>query len=432
MAVEITMPKMGLTMVTGKVGRWLKNEGDSIVKGDAVLEIMTEKITNILEAPATGVLLKIVAVEGSEFPVGGVLGYIGAAGEVVAGVAAASAKAGPAAVTAVTAVTAAGAAGAVEVQAVGIDAGAAPTPERIKITPAARKMAEEMKVDVSKLVGTGPSGRITREDIEKALAESASSAAQAAPATLEAPLALSGKPSNETMMPTVGTASFTKTPYSGMRRVIGEHMAKSWGIAPKVNYHVSVDISALNALRKSINEDREEKISLTDILVKVAAKALRMRPNINVSLVGDEIRSYQDINIGVATALENGLVVPVVKNADSKTLSQISREAKDLAKRAKAGQLSLDEMQGGTFTITNVGAYNSVDWFTPIINQPESAILGIGRTTLTPVALDGEVVIRPMLGISLSFDHRVIDGAPAAEFLAVLLKLIENPLGILV
>jgi pyruvate dehydrogenase E2 component (dihydrolipoamide acetyltransferase) len=380
MAVEITMPKMGLTMVTGKVGRWLKNEGDSITKGDAVLEIMTEKITNILEAPATGTLLKIAAAEGTEFPVGGVLGYIGAAGEIIAG---------------------------------------KEPMERIKITPAARKLAEEMKVDLSKLVGTGPSGRITREDIEKTLAEASVFAGPFMPAA------------EERSVPDANGAAFTGAPYIGIRRVIGDHMAKSWGIAPKVNYHVSVDISALNAMRKSINANREEKISLTDILVKAVAKALRMRPQINVSLVGDEIRTYQEINIGVATSLENGLVVPVVKNADLKTLSQVSREAKDLAKRAKAGQLSLTEIQGGTFTITNIGAYNSVDWFTPIINQPESAILGIGRTVETPVALDGQIVIRPMLGISLSFDHRVIDGAPAAEFLAVLLRLIEQPFAIL-
>ncbi len=385
MAVEITMPKMGLTMVIGKVGRWLKNEGDAIIKGDAILEIMTEKITNILEAPATGTLLKIAAAEGTEFPVGGVLGYIGAAGEIIAGkepVAPAGER------------------------------------ERIKITPAARKLAEEMKVDLSKLVGTGPSGRITREDIEKAVE----------PSVLAGP---SIQTAEDRPAASVGGAAFTGTPYNGIRRVIGEHMAKSWGLAPKVNYHVRVDISALNAMRKAINKDREEKISLTDILVKAVAKALRMRPHINISLVGDEIRTYQEINIGVATSLENGLVVPVVKNADLKTLSQVSREAKDLAKRAKAGQLSLAEMQGGTFTITNVGVYNSVDWFTPIINQPESAILGIGRTVETPVALDGQVVIRPVLGISLSFDHRVIDGAPAAEFLAVLLRLIEQPVAIL-
>jgi len=385
MAVEITMPKMGLTMVIGKVGRWLKNEGDSIIKGDAILEIMTEKITNILEAPATGTLLKIAAAEGTEFPVGGVLGYIGAAGEIIAG----KEPVAPAGVQ-----------------------------ERIKITPAARKLAEEMKVDMSKLVGTGPSGRITREDIEKAVE----------PSVLAGP---SIQTAEDRPAAAAGVAAFTGTPYNGIRRVIGEHMAKSWGIAPKVDYHVSVDISALNAMRKAINKDREDKISLTDILVKAGAKALRMRPHINSSLVGDEIRSYQEINIGVATSLENGLVVPVVKNADVKTLSQVSREAKDLAKRAKAGQLSLAEMQGGTFTITNVGVYNSVDWFTPIINQPESAILGIGRTVETPVALDGQVVIRPMLGISLSFDHRVIDGAPAAEFLAVLLRLIEQPVAIL-
>jgi len=220
---------------------------------------------------------------------------------------------------------------------------------------------------------------------------------------------------------------FPLTPYSGMRKVIGDNLAHSWAFAPKVDYHVSVDVTALLTLLKSINQGSEDKITITDMLVKIAARALKLRPNINIALDGDQIRHYREPHIGVAVALDNGLMVPVIKDADAKTLSIVSQERKVLARRAREGQLGMEEMQGGTFTVTNVGAYNSVDWFTPIINQPESAILGIGRTVETPVVIDGQITIRPMMGISLSFDHRLIDGAPAAEFLAFFLKLIANP-----
>jgi pyruvate dehydrogenase E2 component (dihydrolipoamide acetyltransferase) len=201
-----------------------------------------------------------------------------------------------------------------------------------------------------------------------------------------------------------------------------------------VTHHVSVDVANLLTLRKTLNDDREEneKISISDLLVKIVAKALEIKPHINVTLDKNEIRVLSDINIGLAVALEKGLVVPVIKNANKKSLSEISREVKELAQKARASKISPEEMRGGTFTITNLGAYGSVDWFTPIINQPESAILGIGRIVEQPVVYEGRVTIRPMMGLSLAFDHRVIDGAPAAEFLAVMLKLIESPMKVLI
>ena len=180
-------------------------------------------------------------------------------------------------------------------------------------------------------------------------------------------------------------------------------------------------------LRQAGKQTENEKITLTDIVVKIIARALKLRPNMNVALIGEQIRQYPEPCIGVAVALENGLVVPVVRNADSKPLTTISREIRQLAQKARAGQLSLEEMRGGTFTVTNVGAFHSVDWFTPLLNQPETGILGIGRIVDTPVARDGQIVIRPMLGVSLSFDHRIIDGMPAAEFLKVVLDLMEDP-----
>lgn len=397
MATEITMPKMGLSMVTGKVGKWLKKEGDAVKQGEEILEIMTDKISNVVEAPADGTLLKIVAVEETELPIGGLMGIIGSPGEDISIMLPAQPVAG-----AIGEVAA-----AVEVP---VTLEKAETPgEKVKISPVARKLADEKGIDISKLVGTGPAGRITREDVEKAVAEAAAGAA--------VPVDVAN---------TAGP-DFELSPYGGIRKIIGDNMAKSWAAAPKVNYHVSVDISALQALRKELNEEGTHKITLTDLIVKIVAQALKMRPVMNVSLDGNNIKTYKNVHIGVAVALEKGLVVPVVRNADTKRLADVSREIKDLSARARANQLKPEEMRGGTFTVTNVGAANSVDYFTPIINQPESAILGVGRTVQTPVAVDGQIVIRPLMGLSLAFDHRLIDGAPAAEFLSVLLKLFAQP-----
>ena len=403
MATEITMPKLGLTMTTGKVGRWLVQEGSPVKQGEALLEIMTDKITNVIESPHDGVLLKIIAREGDELPVGAVLGAMGGVGEeyrALSPIATVETKTEP--------------------PTTGIPLPAASSgtsksgEEKIRISPLARKLAEECGLDWSGITGTGPSGRIVKEDVEAAIA---------AAATKETALPRPVPAEKESSV----SPEFSETPYAGMRRVIGEHMAQSWAVSPKVDYHVSVDATAMLKLRQAGNQTANEKITLTDIVVKIVARALKLRPNMNVALIGEQIRQYSEPCIGVAVALENGLVVPVVRNADSKPLTAISRELRQLAQKARAGQLSLEEMRGGTFTVTNVGAFHSVDWFTPLLNQPEAGIIGIGRIVDTPVARDGQIVIRPMLGVSLSFDHRIIDGLPAAEFLKVVLDLMENP-----
>ena len=403
MATEITMPKLGLTMTTGKVGRWLVPEGSPVIQGEALLEIMTDKITNVIESPHDGVLLKIIAREGDELPVGAVLGAMGGVGEeyrALSPIATVETKTEP--------------------PTTGIPLPAASSgtsksgEEKIRISPLARKLAEECGLDWSGITGTGPSGRIVKEDVEAAIA---------AAATKETALPRPVPAEKESSV----SPEFSETPYAGMRRVIGEHMAQSWAVSPKVDYHVSVDATAMLKLRQAGNQTANEKITLTDIVVKIVARALKLRPNMNVALIGEQIRQYSEPCIGVAVALENGLVVPVVRNADSKPLTAISRELRQLAQKARTGQLSLEEIRGGTFTVTNVGAFHSVDWFTPLLNQPEAGIIGIGRIVDTPVARDGQIVIRPMLGVSLSFDHRIIDGLPAAEFLKVVLDLMENP-----
>jgi len=384
MASQITMPKLGLSMKTAKVVKWLKKEGDSIKKGDQVLEVMTEKITNKVEAPSDGVLLKIVADKGADLPIGALLGVIGQADEDISEILAAA--------------PAAPAAPAGQKSKAGAASGG-----KVKISPAARKLAEENGVEVTRIIGTGPEGRITKEDVEKAIEESVAFA--------------DDRPALEVI------------PYEGMRRAIGDNMANSWATCAKVTHHVNVDISGLLALRKSINANlkEKEKVSVTALLTKAIARAIEINPIINSTLDGEEIKILKDINIGMAIALDDGLIVPVIKNADQKKLMQINEEIRDLAKRARRNKLNPDEMGGASFTISNLGGYQSVDAFTPIINLPESAILGVCRTVEKPVVVEGEIVIRPMMGLSLSFDHRIIDGAPAAEWLKVLIDLIETP-----
>ena len=400
MAIELKMPKMGLTMTTGTVAGWLKKEGDPVKKGETLLEITTEKITNTVEAPTDGILLQIIAAEGAELPIGGLLGLIGEAGEQVA----ASVPAQPAsAAAAATDEPAAG--GSPDVSA-----------KRIKATPAAMKLAKELKIDYTRLPGTGPGGRITKEDVEKAASQPP--AAQAAPVAVE-----------EEAEKIEEGLSYDLLPYSGMRKMIGDNMSRSWTSIPRVTQQTSVDVFNLLEFRKMVNEDADDrsKVSITDLLVKIVAKAIEMRPFMNAALDGNTIKIFKEIHIGVAVALEQGLVVPVVKHANQKGLLQISSEIKELARKARENRLSLDEMSNGTFTLTNLGAYRSVEFFTPIINAPQAAILGIGRIVERPAVVNGQIAPRPMMGLSLVHDHRVIDGAPAAEFLAVLMNLLEKP-----
>lgn len=400
MAIEIKMPKMGLTMTTGTVAGWLKKEGDPVKKGETLLEITTEKITNTVEAPADGILLKIIAAEGDELPIGGLLGLIGEAGEQVAANLPDQTSSAPAVATHEPV-----ASGSPEVSL-----------KRIKATPAAMKLAKELNVDYTRLVGTGPGGRITKEDVEKAASQ---------PPVIEAaPVAVkeeAGKIEDSLL--------YDLLPYSGMRKMIGENMSRSWTSIPRVTQQTSVDVFNLLEFRKMVNEEADEKskVSITDLLVKIVAKAIEMRPYMNTALDGDKIKIFKEIHIGFAVALEQGLVVPVVKHANKKSLTQISSEIKELAKKARENRLSLDEMSNGTFTLTNLGAYRSVDFFTPIINAPQAAILGIGRIVERPEVVNGQIAPRPMMGLSLVHDHRVIDGAPVAEFLAVLMNLLEKP-----
>lgn len=392
MAAVVIMPKLGLTMKNGTVAQWKVLEGARVTAGAVIVEIMTEKITSQVEAPASGILLKIVVGKGVKVPIGATLAVIGAEGEDIAELLLASPN-GHAGFDGGTArVAAAG--------------GRAPTGGKVIASPAARKLADELGIDLSRVAGTGPGGRITKEDVEAWEDEAGDD---------------EGKVIRELV------------DYAGMRRAIGENMAMSWTVAPTVTQQVRVEVSALQEFRAALNRGKREKdkVSVTAVLVKAVAVALERMPRMNATLDGDQIKVWQDINIGVAMALPDGLIVPVVKSANTKGFQQIAAEIRDFGLRAKRLRLSPDDVAGGTFTITNVGGYGSVDWFTPIINQPESAILGVGRIVDDVVAFNGQPVVRPTMGLSLSFDHRVIDGAPAAQYLRILLDMIANPMGLI-
>ena len=402
MATKLVMPKLGLSMTEARIIEWFKNEGDAVQKGDGVLNIETEKIMYTVEAPAAGVLLKIFAKVGDVMPIGATLAYIGEAGEQVP-------EAGQAG-TAEREETAAPAA-AKEHVSHGEKPGRS---SKIRISPVAKALAEKLNIDYTAIRGSGPNGRIVKEDIiaQSESAAQATAAEQAQKGT------------------TTEADTLDRIPYSGMRKSIGTNMSRSWNLAPKVTQNMLVDVTELLEFRKKLNGDLADgqiKISVTDMLTKIVAKAIKKHPIINSVLEEDSIRLLRNINIGIAVSLEQGLIVPVIKDADKKDVFTIGKEIRKLTEKARTNSLKLEDIQGGTFTITNVGAYGSVDFFTPIINQPESAILGVGRIKEAPAVINREITIRSLMGFSLSFDHRVIDGAPAAQFLATIMEYLKNP-----
>ena len=391
MAVEIIMPKLGLTMKTGTIIKWLKETGDVIIAGEPVIEIETEKLSHQIEAPSAGVLLQQSADIGAKYPVTAVLGYIGTTGEALPDVQQAQSRIKT----------------VLEPLATSIGASLQSTGKRIFISPVAKKLAAELNLDYSLVSGTGPNGRIVKADI------------------------LNFSQTRGTISQSYTVAEHdTLLPYSGMRRAIGTNMLQAWATIPMVTHQVTADASELIAFREKLNmgvADKTEKISINDILLKLTAVALPKFPIINSELTENGIVLYKSVHLGMATSVPNGLVVPAIRNAEHKGLLAISREAKILALRARQGDLTLSETEGATFTVSNLGGYGSVDFFTPIINPPQAAILGIGRIKEAAIPVNGEITVRPMIGLSFTYDHRIIDGATAAEFIALFIKLLENP-----
>ena len=409
MAYEILMPQLGLTMEEGTVSQWIKHEGDAVKAGDVVAEITTDKLTHELQSEHDGVLLKIVAQEGEDVPVKGVLAYIGEAGE------------------SITAAPAAAPAAAESVPAAASPSAAAPTADgrRIRISPLARKTAAKLGVtDFAAIVGSGTSGRITQKDIL-----AAAEAMKTAPAP--APLSVAAASASEPAAPKAGLELMegdTVVKLSGMRKVVAERMLHSHTEIPPVTQTTKVDVTELMKFRKLLLAETGRKYSVNDLILKATAKMLRQHPEILVSYDNGQMIQRAHVNIGMAVALEAGLIVPVIRDADRLGLDALADSAKDLASRAKGNKLLPDEYKGSTFSVSNLGMFG-IETFTPIVNQPDAAILGVCavQDELT-LAEDGSVSKRQVMRLSFTYDHRLIDGATAAKFVMDLRDLLQSPM----
>lgn len=412
MAFEVKMPQLGLTMEEGTVTRWVKQEGDAVKAGEVILEITTDKLTSEVESEYDGVLLKIVAQEGEDVPVKGLLAYIGEAGEQVGG--AAPAPAAPAVAEAAPAPAPVAAAPVI-----------VPAGTRVRISPLAKKTAAKLGVDYTTVAGSGPKGRIVQKDI--LVAAEAAKAAPAPAVVAVAPVAAPAPVSAGTVELMDGDEVVK---LAGMRKVIAERMTKSAQEIPTVTQNVKIDVTDLMAFRKNVNEDLGVKYSLNDYILKAVAKALKNNRHILVSIDGDKIIKRAHVNIGMAVALDEGLIVPVIKDADKMSLGEISAAARDLAERAKVNKLEMDEYKGSTFSISNLGMFG-VETFNPIINQPDSGILGVCAVQDELVMDDeGNITKRQFMRISFTYDHRLIDGATAAKFELAIKELLEKPMQI--
>lgn len=438
----MTMPKMGMTMKVGKLSKWYKNEGDSVEKGEELFEVETEKITNKIESPGSGLLFQIVVPAGETVPVGTILAVVAEAGEqperiegiqvgkveevqeAGASPQAAEAKAEPQEKKRVISTPSARRLA----KELGVDislvAGSGPKgkikeadvrrfheegPPAPKITPLAAEMARQEGLDISTIAGTGEHGKITKEDVEEALAPS-----KAAP---------EAHPSKARIIP-----------FEGMRRAIADNMHASLQNAAQLTTFTEVDVTEMvrfrDILRAEFARDDSVKISYNDIIVMATARALMRHPIMNSTLVGEEILLHDTVNMGIAVALPEGLIVPKLRNAEKKTLLEIAKEVRELATKAREGALAMEEVTDGTFTISNVSMLG-MDGFTPVLNPPETGILGVGRVIEKPAVFNGEIAIRHLMTLSLTFDHRIVDGAPAMTFLRDLARYLVQPMLIL-
>ena len=419
MPVPLKMPQLGLTMTEGKITRWLKQEGDTVEADEAILEIETDKINAEVEAPASGRLTHVQAQAGDSVKVIGLLALIAAPEDTDADLAAAV-EAAKAAAERGTAASQAVATSQptrrppprARPQRPGRPAPPAPAGGRVMASPVARRLARELQVDLGTVTGTGPRGRIVESDV-RAAAEASATTPAAPPAPAEA----------------TGLTAKQVIPVSGIRQVIGERMSTSLRDMAQLTIFTEADATALRDRRTALVQEAAAangpRPTYNDLIVWHLARTLADHPPLNASMVGEEIHCWEEINIGVAVALDSGLIVPVVRAANTKSLADLAGETADLAERARTNRLSPDELLGGTFTITNLGTLD-VDGFTPIINPPQSAILGVGRIVPRPVVVAGEIAVRYMVTLSLSFDHRIVDGAPAAQFLQAFKQAIEQ------
>lgn len=421
MAEIIRMPRMSDTMEEGNIVSWLKKEGDAVGIGETIAEVETDKATMELDSYSEGILLHIAVKEGP-VPINGVIAVIGKPGEDwkaaldAAGSNGAPKAAEPAAPAGPTPV--------IEVSA----KPAAETPEtgdRVKASPLARSIAQEAGIDLSQVKGSGDHGRIVKRDVESFIG----GAPAAQPAAAREP-----EPETQAIIPFAfsGTGdNYEEKMISQMRKTIARRLSQSKFSAPHFYLTIEADMDKAIAIRKQINEVSPVKISFNDLVLKAAAASLRQHPAVNASWLEDRIRYNREINIGVAVAVEDGLLVPVIRHADMKTLSQVNQEVKAYAERAKVRKLAPEEMQGNTFTISNLGMFG-IEEFTAIINPPDACILAVGAIVEKPVVKNGEIVIGNRMKMTLSCDHRVVDGATGAKFLETLRGILEDPIRLLV
>jgi pyruvate dehydrogenase E2 component (dihydrolipoamide acetyltransferase) len=436
-AVNVTMPKWGLTMKQGKISKWFKKEGDPVQKGEALFEVETEKITNKVEAVASGILFQIVVPIGSVVPVGTILAVIAEPGEQPERIE--GTQMGE----------------VVEGEAPAAGAVAPAEPEKPKketfvlATPAARRLAKELGVDLTAVEGTGPGGRVTEADVTRYHKEGppppritplADEMARQAGIDIRtiAGTGEGGKITKDDVARAIQAKGQVKEaeavrviPFAGMRRAVADNMYASLQGTAQLTAFTEVDVTEMVRFRDQVREeyrnDENVRISFNDIIILATSRVLKRFPIMNSTLVGDEILLHPTVNMGLAVALDEGLIVPVLQDADRKGLVQIAREVRELAQKARQGSLTVDEVTGGTFTITNVSMFE-VDGFTPILKPPETGILGVGRVKQKPAVHNGEICIRSLMFLSLTFDHRVVDGAPANDFLQTVARYLQNPM----
>lgn len=425
MAINVTMPKWGLTMKEGKVTRWYKNEGDPVQKGEDLFEVETEKITNKAESPGSGTLFQIVVPVGTTVPVGTIVAVIAEPGEQperIEGMQVGEVMEG---------------AGA---RAEGRAVPEAPVEKKfVPATPAARRLAKELGVDLGLVQGTGPDGRITEADVRRyheegppapritRLAEEMAKQEGLDISTITG-TGEGGKITREDVRRTLERR--TSIPLTGMRKTVADNMYASLQNTAQVTVFTEADVTEMVRFRDLVQEEHKKdetvKVSLNDIVILATSRALKRFPLMNSALIGDEILLHDAVNMGIAVSLPDGLIVPVLRDADKKGLLQIARESRELAQKAREGSLTVDHVTGGTFTISNVSMLE-VDGFTPILRPPETGILGVGRVKEKPVVYEGEITIRSMMFLSLTFDHRVLDGAPAMAFLETVARYLQHP-----
>src|SRR5712692_900432 len=428
MATQVVMPKLSPTMEEGQLSRWLKKEGDKVAMGEPLAEIDTDKATMEMQALANGVLRKILIGEGESAPLGQPIAIIGDADEDISAllksVESQPAKVSPAAAMKSEEPTPKQSAATAAKSPSPTDG--KPSPEtsrddgRQLISPIAARMAAEAGINLKSVKGSGPGGRIVKRDIESAV----SAPSPARGATRLKPMAAA--PHEPGVV--YGPSSYREEPLSQMRQTIARRLITSLGPVPHFFLTSEIDMERAADMRVSINELYPDlKLSINDIIIKVTAAALMQHPQVNASFQDKTVRYYEHADLGIAVATENGLITPVVRSADLKGLLEIAGEVRELAKRARARKLKPEEYTGASFSISNLGMFG-IDEFTAVINPPEGAILAVGAMAPKPVVKDGSIVVRQTMRVTMSCDHRVIDGATGAQFLQTFKQILENPL----